>query len=153
MSRLCPDDAAALERRKVHGLDLDACPVCAGVYFDEGEIAALVGDGPHALGEVERAVAPSDLAVVENPAPKRCPGCRSLMVAYAYCYSSDARLDGCERCGGVWVQDGGLAAIAECVSAPARPFGGIPAARRTAESHNAATRHALTLRAVASRVA
>ena len=136
MSRLCPDDAATLEPRALHGLTLDACPVCAGVYFDDGEVAALVGSGPDALSQVERDVAPSDLAVVVDcGAPKRCPGCRALMCAYTYRYSSDARMDGCERCGGVWVMDGGLAKIAAHLRAPAPAAGGLPAARRPERRH------------------
>ena len=152
MSRACPDDAAILEPRAFRAVTLDACPKCAGLFFDEGEMAALQEGGPETLGEVERAAAPSDLQVVEGSAPRRCPGCRALMRGYAYRYSSDIRLAGCDRCGGVWVCDGDLARIAAHLREPAPAFGGTPAAFRDAASQNAAARHAASLRAVALRL-
>lgn len=143
MTRPCPEDLVALQPQTLHGLTLDVCPRCAGVYFDEGEIAALQSKGPEVLEEVEESLAPGGLAFVESPVPKRCPGCRKPMRAYAYRYSSDIRLDGCEACGGIWVQDGELAKIAAHLSAPPKTFGGTPAARRAAEAHNdSARRHA-----------
>jgi Zn-finger nucleic acid-binding protein len=149
MSRVCPEDLTALEVRSLHGLQLDVCPDCGGIFFDEGEIAALQADGPAALEQVEEAVAPASFMYVESPVPKRCPGCQGPMHVYRYRYSSDIRLDGCERCGGVWVQDGELAKIAAHLQAPPVTFGGTPAARRAAEFENArelaASRHARLL--------
>lgn len=152
MSRLCPDDAATLEPRAFRAVTLDACPVCAGLFFDEGEIANVQAGGPAALVEVEAAAVPSDLHLVDNPAPRRCPGCRALMRGYAYRYSSDIRLSGCDRCGGVWVCDGDLARIARHLRDEPKTFGGTAAAVRDAEVHNAAQRHAASLRAVALRL-
>ncbi len=152
MSRHCPDDAATLEPRAFRAVTLDACPVCAGLFFDEGEIAAVQAGGPAALHEVEAAAVPSDLQIVDDAAPRRCPGCHGLMHEYAYRYSSDIRLSGCDGCGGVWVCDGDLARIAAHLNASPRPFGGTPAAFRDAASRNAADRHAASLRALAPRL-
>lgn len=140
MSRKCPDDLVELRPHRLGGLDLDACPRCGGVYFDEGEIAALQQRGAEALTEVEEACEPGGLTFVESPVPKRCPGCGKAMRAYAYRYSSDIRLDGCDACGGIWVQDGELAKIADHLAAPPTTFGGTPTARRAAEAHNETVR-------------
>ncbi len=148
MNRACPDDGTALQPQAHCGLTLDACPRCAGVYFDEGEISALQQKGSDALNEVEDACVPGGLTRVDTPYPKRCPGCGKSMWAYAYRYSSDIRLDGCEACGGVWVQDGELAKIAAHLAAPPVTFGGTPAARRAAESHNAARHGSLLAKAL-----
>ncbi len=154
MSRLCPEDLTPLEPQTLHGLVLDTCPMCAGIYFDEGEIAALQAAGSEALTEVEDAVVPSDFSYIESPIPKRCPGCNGAMHAYRYRYSSEIRLDGCDRCGGIWVQDGELAKIADYVQSCPSTFGGTPAARQAAEVSNAqeksAQRHAKLLKRVAS---
>ncbi|RYG21103.1 hypothetical protein EON82_19380 [bacterium] len=145
MSRVCPEDLTVLEVRSMHGLSLDVCPECAGIFFDEGEIATLQTGGAAALSEVEDAATPASFQYVDSPVPKRCPGCQGPMHVYRYRYSSDIRLDGCERCGGVWVQDGELAKIAAHLQAPPSTFGGTPAARRAAEVQNArdvaASRH------------
>ncbi len=137
MKRVCPEDLVMLEARELRGLTLDVCPKCAGIYFDEGEIAALQFDGPEALTEVEDAVTPGGLTFVESPIPKRCPGCQKPMHGYRYRYSSDIRLDGCQNCGGVWIQDGELGKIADYLQATPKTFGGTPAAAQAAESRNA----------------
>lgn len=152
MSRLCPDDASVLEPRTFRAVTLDACPTCAGLFFDEGEIAAVQAGGASALHEVEAAAVPSDLQLLENAAPRRCPGCRALMHGYAYRYSSDIELSGCDHCGGVWVCDGDLARIAAHLREAPHAFGGTAAAYRNAAAQNAAVRHAATLRAVALRL-
>ena len=154
MSRVCPEDLTALEARLLHGLNLDVCPGCAGIFFDEGEIAALQAGGPSSLSEVEEAAVPASFLFVDSPTPKRCPGCHGTMHAYHYRYSSEIRLDGCERCGGVWVQDGELAKIATHLQSPPSTFGGTPAARRAAEAQNArelaAHRHSRLIARVAN---
>jgi Zn-finger nucleic acid-binding protein len=137
MSRVCPEDLTPLDTRILHGLSLDVCPGCAGIFFDEGEIAALQSNGPEALEQVEDAATPASFLYVDSPVPKPCPGCQGPMQVYRYRYSSDIRLDGCERCGGVWVQDGELAKIATYLQSPPSTFGGIPAARRAADAQNA----------------
>lgn len=154
MSRLCPEDLTDLEARTLQGVTVDACPKCAGIYFDEGEIATLQSQGSAALTEVEDAVIPGEFSYIESPIPKRCPGCKGAMHAYRFRYSSEIRLDGCDRCGGIWVQDGELGKIASYLEACPSTFGGTPAARRAAETSNAqekaALRHAKLLKRVAS---
>ena len=141
MSRVCPDDGTVLERRAYHGLILDVCPVCGGVYFDEGEMAALQSGGPAVLAEVDHASLPADLTLADCDDPKRCPGCRAPMCAYDYRYSSDIRLDGCERCGGIWVQDGELRRIADHLRFAPVSFGGVAASRRHLATLHAAAAH------------
>ncbi|GEM_PF-4731651 len=154
MPRTCPDDATSLQIQTLRGLALDVCPECAGLYFDEGELAALQEGGTAALESVEASATPSGLVLIDCETPKRCPGCASLMCRYAYRYSSDIRLDGCPRCGGIWVQDGELAKIAAHVAAPPAVFGGVPSARAAAEDENAAaTRHHSLLSRIAARFA
>lgn len=137
--RRCPDDATTLVPETHHGLTLDVCPACAGIFFDDGEMPTLQGAG--VLEAVEDAALPTGLVLIDCETPKRCPGCARLMCAYAYGYSSDIRLDGCDRCGGVWVQDGELARIVAYLSQPPAASGGTPAARRAAEAQNAARHH------------
>jgi Zn-finger nucleic acid-binding protein len=153
MRRPCPEDLTPLEVRRIRDLDLDVCPQCAGIYFDEGEVAALQSKGAAALHEVEAAVEPGSFAIVESPVPKRCPGCQSAMTGYRYRYSSDIRVDGCEKCGGIWIQDGELEKIAVHMKTARSTFGGTPAAREAAAVANAreraAHRHEQLMRRVA----
>lgn len=108
MPRTCPDCQIALETKDFHNVKLDACPRCAGIFFDEGELNALRLDGNSVLTEVEDAIAPS-VDVVEFTEPTRhCPTCHTGMDKYRYLYNSPVMLDSCSKCGGVWVQNGEL---------------------------------------------
>ena len=37
----CPRDGAAMAERRHHGLAIDECPVCGGVFLDRGELELL----------------------------------------------------------------------------------------------------------------
>lgn len=39
--RLCPVDQGPLEKEEYHGVILDRCPVCGGVWLDDGELEAI----------------------------------------------------------------------------------------------------------------
>lgn len=37
----CPRDGEKLSQRKLHGVAIDECPVCKGMWLDEGELKTL----------------------------------------------------------------------------------------------------------------
>jgi hypothetical protein len=36
--RMCPSDASALKKALAHGVIIDRCPTCGGVWLDAGEL-------------------------------------------------------------------------------------------------------------------
>ncbi len=36
----CPDCTGAMSRRHEHGIEIDACARCGGIWFDRGELEA-----------------------------------------------------------------------------------------------------------------
>jgi len=46
----CPNSCGALQRKTVKGIDIEYCPACQGIWFDRGEIEALLKDLPHRDG-------------------------------------------------------------------------------------------------------
>lgn len=99
------------------GATYGACPQCAGLWFGDGELRALMNAGPQAMDFVEETNRPvRDTQVTGSLV---CPDCGKGLMAYKYAYVSPVELDGCESCGGVFVQDGELAAINEWKSAQA----------------------------------
>lgn len=119
----CPACGVELKRIEHAGAHLDTCPDCAGIWFDEDEILQVqaVQDGLRSLDEK---VQPSGFERVEGPY-RLCPVCNWPLVKYRYLYTSNVELDGCEKCGGCWVDNGELGAMQEFLfrerSAPARP--------------------------------
>lgn len=93
------------------GARYGACPQCAGLWFGDDGLRKLMALGPPSLGLVEERNRP-----VRSPqlaGSLLCPDCGARMMKYRYAYASPVELDGCESCGGVFVQDGELAAIQE----------------------------------------
>lgn len=39
---VCPRDGAALHSHKEHGVTLEACPSCQGIWLDKGELEAIL---------------------------------------------------------------------------------------------------------------
>lgn len=105
----CPACQVPMREGVEAGARHHACPQCAGLWFADGDMARLLAAGPQAVDFVEETNRP-----VREPEPATallCPDCGSPLMAYKYAYASPVELDGCERCGGVFVQDGELAAI------------------------------------------
>src|SRR5687768_3614584 len=108
MVRKCPNCATPLKRKDFDGLVLDTCPTCAGVFFDEGELADLRGRGEHMMATVDDEIQPEAAGSVAPASEKSCPGCGAKMGQFRYLYSSPVILDSCDQCGGVWIENGEL---------------------------------------------
>jgi|GEM_PF-2525711 len=111
MARHCPDCKSSLAPKSFYGMTVDACPQCAGIFFDEGEINRVRAAGPQALSELEDMVQPTMAITSERATLRLCPCCDKGMDTYRYQYTSKVMLDSCSDCGGLWIQDGELAAI------------------------------------------
>lgn len=117
MNRTCPDCSVALVTRAFQGIVIDACPRCAGIFFDEGEVNDLKAKGLQAMEDLEAAIVPQ--VTIEATADKfrLCPNCQNSMDKFRYMYHSDVVLDECGKCGGIWVQDGELGRMREVLQA------------------------------------
>jgi len=90
-----------VERRvENRNVALDLCPDCKGIWFDAGELAALLPVAARRLC-VPRDAAPSDRA---------CPRCSSPLRAFHY-PGTQVTVDLCGKCGGLWLDAGEAAAI------------------------------------------
>jgi len=117
MNRSCPDCSVALVPREFQGITIDACPRCAGIFFDEGEVNALKARGLQAMEELENQIVPEVIQEAIADKFRLCPHCKSSMDKFRYMYHSDVVLDECGVCGGIWVQDGELGRMREVLVA------------------------------------
>jgi Zn-finger nucleic acid-binding protein len=113
VSRICPDCHTSLEPRAFQELMLDACPKCAGIFFDDGEVAQLKAKGRSAFEALEAAVAPTVTLEQSMDRMRICPQCNTGMDKFRYLYNSNLMLDECGQCGGIWVQEGELSRMAD----------------------------------------
>lgn len=88
---------------------VEVCTTCAGMWFDEGELGRVLdGDQVEVFGfdqEHRSIVAPS------ASSQRRCPSCKCVLVRRVYQYTTNIPVDGCEQCGGLFLDDGELAEI------------------------------------------
>ena len=89
-----------MEEQRLLGVDFESCPVCTGVWLDEGELEAVTrGRGGEAL-------------CVEILTDRRteflCPHCKpsALLFEGEHTLGDDFLLDKCHRCKGLWFDRG-----------------------------------------------
>ncbi len=98
------------------GLNLDVCPQCAGIWFDDGELATLIDTAPDALDTLEEMHLPELEIVTGTGNFRHCPRCNAALETHKYAYDQPAKVDSCPSCHGVFVEDRELGAIHDAVS-------------------------------------
>ncbi len=135
--RICPDCSSILEPRQFAGVQVDACPRCAGIYFDEGELNRVRRHSATSLQDLDEMVQPQELAL-SVAALRLCPGCGKAMSKIRYLYSSPVQIDSCEFCCGTWIQNGELKAMQEYLSQSHSTAEAVVAEMQVASQENVA---------------
>ncbi|MCB8931934.1 MAG: zf-TFIIB domain-containing protein [Fimbriimonadaceae bacterium] len=111
MALLCPSCRIEMEALDYLGVPIDVCPDCAGVWFDDGELAKLSQAAPAALEALDSRLTP-EFEVLNVPGSlKQCPRCTVHLRSYRYRYDSPVVIDSCPKCAGIFVEDQELEAI------------------------------------------
>lgn len=105
--RLCPVCQIELKPQVHLGVTIDVCPACAGIWFDADELTRLNSIDDEILPRIDSLYQP-EITEYEPPWERRCPVCHEPLHPYRYLYTSNIELDSCNRCGGVWVDNGEL---------------------------------------------
>lgn len=111
----CPRcDKRQLDQFSFSGLHLDQCKSCEGIWFDEGELRAILdaGEDSSISPELERSLV-GEIRTNETPGGfhLKCPRCGFHLERYLYGYNSTVLVDGCPTGCGVWIDDGELAIL------------------------------------------
>lgn len=122
MILISPVTANPMRRIEFNGIELDVCPDTGGIWFDQGELGDLLHGSREDVEALDEAAKPEGRIDVDSrtESTRYCPRCNVPLYRYRYLHSTPIELDGCEGCGGVFVDDGELGAIA----AVARRVGG-----------------------------
>ena len=109
----CPRDGALLARVEILGLQLDKCHQCDGLWLDRGELERLRDAKVEAVEEaLEKKYGSPAAQEGSVSAYMRCPRCGDArLLRFTYTYVSPVSIDRCEKCLGIWVDDGELDAI------------------------------------------
>ena len=107
-SRNCPTCKTALKHVEANKRVLDACDTCGGTFYDAGELDAIVELLTNAhnldIGEPDIPTVPEH----EHAREVACPADGTAMEAREV---AGEIIDVCEKCGGVWLDDGEAAAL------------------------------------------
>ncbi len=78
------------------GVLIDACPACAGVWFDRNEISFFVKEPKRLHQEI---TAPAGRTSTPHP----CPRCRDPFLQEQGLFSNEIKVDVCPKCSGVFL--------------------------------------------------
>ncbi|NQT91001.1 MAG: zf-TFIIB domain-containing protein [Candidatus Omnitrophica bacterium] len=110
----CPKCVGKLEKKKVEGIEIDACSVCEGIWFDAGELQDVVkADSKDFdyidVGKEEFDGAELEVSEIDLDSKKgKCPRCEDGTMLAQSQYDKDERIkvDICPKGHGTWL-DGG----------------------------------------------
>jgi uncharacterized protein len=106
--RTCPVCTIALIEMTLKHEEIDRCPSCNGIFFDQGKLKSvlrIVELLEHA--ELEEADI-ENLSPLEQARRLACPADGTIMVKRDF---GAAVLDACPACGGFWLDGGEIAAL------------------------------------------
>ncbi|TWU08942.1 hypothetical protein CA54_41810 [Symmachiella macrocystis] len=91
----CPSCGTALERSLFHGVTIDNCTKCDGMWFDPDELRTALyrATSPAVAGQ----------KTISSTMPLPCPKCLTEMPAVEYAYHSGIVINRCSRCLGAWL--------------------------------------------------
>ncbi|QDU57870.1 TFIIB-type zinc ribbon-containing protein [Aeoliella mucimassa] len=109
----CPRDGAELATVQVDGIELDKCHHCDGIWFDAGELDKVRKLERSAIEqELEREYGNPEVVAGKVDGYMRCPRCADgRLNELTYTYKKRVKIDRCDQCHGVWVDDNELDAI------------------------------------------
>ena len=109
----CPRDGAELAPVHVDGIELDKCHHCDGIWFDAGELDKVRKLERSAVErELENEYGSPTVAAGQVDGYMRCPRCPDgRLNQLTYTYKKQVKIDRCDKCNGVWLDDNELYAI------------------------------------------
>ena len=114
MARICPDSKVPMQQKTIHGIEVDMCPHCGGVWLDKGEIGRL------------RRLQPEEIRDFAPPPPERlparahapaCPVCAKPLHPFKYA-GGKIELETCENLDGLWIESNQLEQLAALAKPP-----------------------------------
>lgn len=84
--RVCPSDGATLVQKDRHGITIDWCPICRGIWLDRGELEAIIHQTAYRLclnaPPDQLATAPLPLVAETAPPKSLRPGVSGRALVY-----------------------------------------------------------------------
>ena len=122
--RICPRCTKVLEPTDIGQIQLDACGGCGGMWFDDGELTTLAKTFLEELKALDERFCDRRPEWARTDRPVTCPNCAVGLVSHQYRHFPGVTVDACQRCKGVWLDDGEVREICRQVrERQSRPLG------------------------------
>jgi Zn-finger nucleic acid-binding protein len=104
---LCPKCASNATQKTFHGVLVDRCDVCEGIWLDKGELDLLVHGREKPAAELQYEARREKVLTQMVQAKGMCPRCSGKLETFVH-GPSGVRLDRCRECKGLWFDFGEL---------------------------------------------
>ena len=101
----CPIDNEKLEKVSFHNVEVDYCPKCLGIWFDENELRLAKDDKDKNLNWADFDIWRDKGKFKTLRISKFCPVCRVGLIEVSY-DQSKTKIDFCKMCQGIWLDRG-----------------------------------------------
>src|SRR3972149_8792448 len=102
----CPICKKELEKAIFYGVEIDYCPTCLGVWFEEEELRWAKDEKDRNLRWLDIDIWKDDEKFKISPNQRLCPSCRMPLYQVGY-GESGIFVDVCNLCRGIWLDRGG----------------------------------------------
>ncbi|MEK7658487.1 MAG: zf-TFIIB domain-containing protein [Patescibacteria group bacterium] len=101
----CPNDNEKLEKVLFHNVEVDYCPDCLGIWFDQNELRWAKDNKDQQLNWLDVDLWRDKKSFEVSRINKYCPVCRIGLSQINY-DDSKVKVDFCKMCQGVWLDRG-----------------------------------------------
>ncbi len=103
---ICPECGKEMLVIEMNDVEADCCPVCSGIWLDEGELEMISGSGK---------LNSSIVRLLKNPegsfGNRACPICSAKMLIVSLPFDTPIEVDICPKKHGIWFDSGELDTI------------------------------------------
>jgi Zn-finger nucleic acid-binding protein len=116
----CPVCGVALTHRVFHGVSIEECWQCSGVWIAEDTLKSIESRNVHSLQLLDALLEPTGV-VMPVTAGSPCPICGRGMEEFRFLLDTHIVLHRCDCCDGLWVAHGQLTQMAVALTEIRRP--------------------------------
>lgn len=112
----CPNCKKELVNKIINTIELDYCENgCKGIWFDDQELSKI-RNAPSEninLEDIKGQFIPKTREEALKDQTRYCPRCNVELFRYNWDMKSNIFLDSCDKCGGIWLDEGELEGMKE----------------------------------------
>lgn len=117
----CPKCVGKLEKKKIENIEVDVCSVCEGIWFDAGELEAVIKADSKNFDYIDVGREEFDGAEITsrdinlNEKEGKCPRCKddTMLLQAQYEKNQKIRVDICPKGHGLWLDGGEINLLRE----------------------------------------